>query len=1852
MAGNDSTTKGKTPTRAPAAEPDSDDERDNEIRNLKAIVKELQSNLNLLGGNYNDHAASVKDHLEQLHAQVVASAPATSVGAPKLPKAETFDGTRHKLRGFLTQMDIHIDVNKGRLFTEGSKVIFVSAYLRGQAWDWLEPHIREYYEKPSTEWSSTTQSIFNSYTTFRQHLERTFGDIDAKKTAERKLKRIRQTGSASTYTAEFMQLAAILQWEDYALIPYYDHGLKSHIKDELARIDRPDTMEKLIDVAVRIDNRLYDRQMEKREIEGWKKGNGRPSHHRYDKRPNRPSRDSDPYGPRPMELDAARLPAEEEKRRKNNNLCFECGKAGHRARECNNKRNNAKPWARERNNGRNNAKPQQLRATQDNEVRPQQLRATHDGTERLKEAIARATPDEYEHLKDQVTQWATEEPLVRKEPRVKQPRTQQVNGTLEEIIRERGLISAEHAEDHLENGTEQIESQGWTQHGPWDTIDSQELSDGSQEWGVRILETPIEIPRTPENPETPPQLPGTDTTEQPQENPTDDLIIECLNQINQVQALTETNLLSTDTLRQLIDILDNIRGVAEGIREEEQCPCNSNECACRGYARHPDHGLRTVSACYDDNCIVHYQGKIERSLEPKPLRWEKKPNWKPEYAGLWFGNRRINEQHLAATAWGTHVKITANIAFRPARVMVDSGASGNFMSPQYKQQRKIQGVEKPQPTPITGLNGESLGPGITHESGTLPMVIGDHFETINFDITPLGGYDVVLGVPWLKKHNPAIDWRVGNIVFDRCSCRQTSGVWTGKSEPIPLNKRPSSGGAGTHENPHEGELKRSFRPGGRPNKRVSDITDIAITEQRPDMTDTELEEYVLVNHEETALCATGSPEEKHTIPGEYREFQDVFTPPPDGELPEHGPFDHEIKIKDDQEPKFMPIYPLSQKESATLEEYIKDNLKKGNIQHSKSSAGYPILFVPKKGGELRMCVDYRQLNDITIKDRHPLPLINEIQDIIQGAKYFSKYDITNAYNRLRIKEGDEWKTAFRTKFGHFEYNVMPFGLTNAPASFQRFIFDVLKGYLDKFVIAYLDDILVFSKTKAEHVEHNKKVLQRLREAKVTLKLKKCEFHVQKTSFLGYTISPDGLGMEQDKVKSILEWPTPTCVKDVQSFLGLANYYRKLVPQYSKHAAGLYRFTKKGVPFEWDDEAEKSFTALKEMYNKPAGEAIVATFNYDAPIIIETDASDFALGAQLMQPGKDGKLRPVAFWSRKMIPAELNYDVHDKELLAIVSAFQTWRAYLEGAKHTVTVRTDHHNLTYFTTTKKLTRRQARYAETLAEYDFKIIHCKGTENAVADALSRRPDYELGTKEAVPAILTTDSEGNIVYNHQVLAATSELQNDEWLSRIREATDTDESIQKILGNNTALTRDGLVYIHSLVYVPGKLQDEIIQTHHDEPTQGHLGIEKTIEKITRNYYIPALHRKVKKYIQRCDSCQRNKPSRHAPYGEMEKAEVPTRPWEWITMDFITKLPISEGNDMIMVVVDRLTKYAYMIPTTETIDARKMANLLLRHVFANHGTPDKITSDRDKLFTSKMWQSLADQLGIEHRLSTAYHPQTNGQTERVNQTLEQYLRHYVNFQQDDWTGLLPMAQFAYNNAMHSTTKETPFFANYGLNPTIIGEPIGKQPLAESSRLLATGLKQLHLQLSRDIEFLNMRMKFYYDQSRQEAPEFQRGEKVYLLRRNIRTRRPSAKLDHLKLGPFEIEEKTGPLNYRLKLPESMRRIHATFHVSLLEKAPRNAEVATNVEIEEETENEYEVEEILATNKVSGKPHYLVKWRGYDTSENTWEPIENLAGCHRLVRQFHQQEKETQRPRPTKRRPGRPRKMKDHSTTESE
>jgi transposase InsO family protein len=1785
-----STQRGKTPTGG-RPQDDWEDEQEKKVKSLEHKIRELTEKLNMLGTDYEKQMPSVNDHLQQLHAQVVASAPAGAVQGPRLPKAECFEGNRTKLRGFLTQMDMHMDMNKSKLPTEASRVIFVSTYLRGQAWDWFEPHIRDYYGKPKEAWSMTTTDIFDDYANFRQHLENTFGDIDAARTAERKLQRIRQNHSASAYASEFLQIISYLDLPDRAYIPYFEAGLKSDVKDELARIDRPSTLDQLIKVAVKIDNRNSERRRERQEMDQWKKGkshgfnrynSGRRDYHR-------PARDSDPYGPKPMELDATR---EEQDERKKKNLCFNCGKPGHRARECKQKKSYDK-------------RPQ-LRATREELRATQESQNDWDWGNRLHERL--------------LSVWTDQEA-------------------------EQGLRQYDSAEEieFPEIDLDTVESQGWTQHVSWE---QQNESPGtvhdSQEWDTGLSGADQALLGTARDPGTGSTLLGTEheIPETPIESPR--------NGHRQARSDEEADKNVAKLMEEIgTDYLDrHLVAAIEEDKEPEGCPCQDALCTCKGYARHPDHGKMATIMCYDETCTVHGPGKLDYGIEPRPLRWMKKPQWKPEYQGVWYNGRQIYDrdhqkiEQLAATT-GFHIKLHVMLPMGKAWTLIDSGATNNFMNPRFVTDHEVPVVPLAQPIPVLGLDGAGLARGIMHTSSTLPMSTYGHPELIKFNILETGDYDIVLGIPWLRKHNPSINWQTEKITFNRCMCKKDYEEFETR------RKGPSKQAAGTQSAQRIKTEKGPQRPQGVVDRQTKTIAPDA-TEQSPDMTDDELSQYVIVKHEK--LYATS---DEPRILDEYREFGDLFKAFAEGVLPEHGPFDHEINTMEGTEPTFKPIYQLSEKESQTLKEYIDENLKKGYIRPSKSSAGYPIIFVPKKDGSLRLCVDYRHLNSITIKDRHPLPLINEIQDRLCGAHWFSKYDITNAYHRIRIKPGHEWKTAFRTKFGHYEYVVMPFGLTNAPATFQRFIFKVLEEYLDIFVVAYLDDILVFSKTLEDHVKHNKLVLQKLRKAKVTLKLKKCEFHTQETSFLGYRISPNGLGMEEDKVKSITEWPTPKNVKEVQQFLGLANYYRKIIDGYAGVASGLYGLTKKDQKFEWNDAAEKSFQALKDLFSKGT---VVATFDYDKPIIMETDASDFALGARLTQPGSDGKYRPVGFWSRKMIPAELNYDVHDKELLAIVSAFQVWRAYLEGAKYTVTVKSDHKNLTFFTTTKVLTRRQARWAETLAQYDFKIEHCKGTENSQADALSRRPDYEIGTKTAEPAVLKQNNDGTISYNKQILAATSELKDDEFTQQIREATTKDRLIQEIQENpkdNRVIDEDdGLVYLHGLIYIPTTLRNEVIRRHHDMPTHGHTGVEKTMEQITRNFYFPNMMRKVRNYIKDCDTCQRNKPARHAPYGELQLSEVPSRPWEWITMDFITKLPVSDNCDMIMVIVDRLTKYACMIPTSETIEASQMASLIIQHVFSNHGTPSKITSDRDKLFTSNMWQSFADQMGIELRLSTAYHPQTNGQTERVNQTIKQYLRCHVNYQQDDWASLLPMAQLAYNNAVHSTTGETPFFANYGYHPRILGDPIGKKPMAESSRILAGGLKQLHLQLSRDIEFLGLRMKMYYDRQHKEGPDLKKGEKVYLLRRNIKTKRPSNKLDHLRLGPFEIEEKLGPVSYRLKLPESMKRLHSVFHISLLEPAPENAKIATNVQIEEESEDEYEVEEILDRQRISGKPHYLVKWKGYDTSENTWEPIENLRDCHQLVQQYDHQAKATlqnHHQRHQRKKPGRPSKTRGGQPT---
>jgi hypothetical protein len=351
--------------------------------------------------------------------------------------------------------------------------------------------------------------------------------------------------------------------------------------------------------------------------------------------------------------------------------------------------------------------------------------------------------------------------------------------------------------------------------------------------------------------------------------------------------------------------------------------------------------------------------------------------------------------------------------------------------------------------------------------------------------------------------------------------------------------------------------------------------------------------------------------------------------------------------------------------------------------------------------------------------------MNELRDRVQGATIFSKIDLKSGYNLIRVKEGDEWKSAFRTRYGHYEYLVMPFGMANAPATFQNMMNEILRDLIDNGVVVYIDDILIYSAEIEEHQRLVMEVLRRLDQWNLAASIDKCEFHKDTVEFLGYIISKNGIAMSEEKVETIREWKSPSTQKDVQSFLGFANFYRRFIHNFFKVTKPLTDLTKeefRGKRFNWSAEAEKSFSKLKTAFTTAP---ILRHFDPLLPTIVETDASDFAIGAILSQL-EDGKLQPVAFHSRKMDKCEINYEIHDKEMLAIISAFKEWRRYLEGAYQTVTVYTDHKNLEYFATTKVLNRRQARWAQELAGYDFKIVYCPGSKNGKPDALSRRSEY----------------------------------------------------------------------------------------------------------------------------------------------------------------------------------------------------------------------------------------------------------------------------------------------------------------------------------------------------------------------------------------------------------------------------------------------------------------------------------------------------------------------------------------------
>ncbi|KAK4685054.1 putative transposase, partial [Tremellales sp. Uapishka_1] len=1191
--------------------------------------------------------------------------------------------------------------------------------------------------------------------------------------------------------------------------------------------------------------------------------------------------------------------------------------------------------------------------------------------------------------------------------------------------------------------------------------------------------------------------------------------------------------------------------------------------------------------------------------------------------------------------------------------MIDSGATNSFIDQAFLDTTNVSSVLKDTPIDLQVIDGRPISSGaITQHTSPLKLSVSGHEETISLDITSLGSYPVILGLPWLSRHNPSIDWTKPSIVFSSQHCLEQC-LWPdqpkGRDSASPVlpdlvGRHASSNSSSQDEQrcsltSSNSEPQSTTALGTLPSSeaplKISLVSAAAFRSALKTAT-----VYGITNSQFSNSVYHPSPAQwdddsdpdistlRSSVPVEFHGFLDVFRKSNSDKLPEYGKYDHSIPLEGTSQPPFGPIYSLSEVELKALDEYLKDNLKKGFIQPSSSPAGSPILFVKKSDGSLRLCVDYRGLNKITRKNRYPLPLIQESLDRLKEATWFSKVDLRAAYNLIRIAKGDEWKTAFRTRYGLFEYLVMPFGLTNAPASFQYLINDVLRDFLDIFVIVYLDDILIFSNTREEHVNHVNQVLQRLKDNSLWANAEKCRFFQHEVDFLGYLVSDTGIRMDPKKISAVTDWPIPKSVHDIQVFLGFANFYRRFIRSYSKITTPLTRLLRKDVKFEWGDEETQSFKTLKEAFTSAP---ILQHFQPGRPLTIETDASDFAIAGILSHSDENNQLRPVAYYSRKLQPAELNYEIYDKEMLAIVEAFKIWRPYLEGAQG-VSVFTDHKNLEYFTTSKVLNRRQARWGEILAHFDFKITFRPGTSMGKPDALSRRQDLQGGSKAANAPPHTLLKPGQFVIG--ALEHPSEDPNSNPVSdvfqRIKQLQSEDPVLQDLLpyliDPNRLRTpdleeelkpfslHDKVVHFGNLVYVPNnqELKLDLLQQTHN--LASHLGQAKTHDLVARQFYFPGLRQFVNTYVSGCHTCMRNKIPRHKPYGPLQPLPIPSGPWRSLSMDAIVKLPLSNGFDCIQVFVDRFTKQAHFVPYKEEgFGSIQLAQMFQDQVFRLHGIPHDIISDRGPIFNSHFWRSFLASLKIKPNFSTAFHPQSDGQTERVNQVLETYLRTHCDYDQSNWSSLLSLAEFTYNNSVHATTKFSPFEANYGYHPL---DPSSLALSNDSVPAVQQHLDRLHSAHQALIEnikkaqithakFYNKRVKAI-DSS--DTPTFKIGDMVFLNRKNIITARPSLKLDQRMLGPFKIIEATpSPLAFKLDLPPSMK-VHPVFHVNLLE--PARSGIPNQVQdppprIEVNGQEEWIIERILDSSRSEDNDYiYLVKWLDFPQSDNSWEPWDNV------------------------------------------
>lgn len=1037
----------------------------------------------------------------------------------------------------------------------------------------------------------------------------------------------------------------------------------------------------------------------------------------------------------------------------------------------------------------------------------------------------------------------------------------------------------------------------------------------------------------------------------------------------------------------------------------------------------------------------------------------------------------ISKLAVSGATTSRTVRLVAMIEDQEVLVLVDSGSSHSFLSDMVADKLKIV------PQAIPAVKVRIANGGILQCDKQLANCVwcaqGQSFTT-DLRILALGCYDMVLGMDWLEEMGEMkINWAQKHLQFQYKGKEiSLQGI---QSLPNPLTCTAVS----------VGQLQAMERTN-------SVLHMVAIFSVDSDSSTTEV---------------------PATVQRLLHEFAEVFQEP--DALPPAREWDHDIPLVPGARPISTRQYRYTPAQKTEIEAQVTAMLRAGLIQPSASPFSSPVLLVRKKDLTWRFCIDFRSLNSITVKNKYPLPVIDELLDELAGACWFSKLDLRAGFHQIRLRAGEEYKTAFRTHQGHFEFRVMPFGLTNAPATFQGAMNTVLAPLLRRCVLVFLDDILVYSATLDEHVQHLRQVLCLLKQHDLKAKLSKCTFSQPELSYLGHRISASGVATEQDKIQTVQEWPIPVNLKELRGFLGLAGYYRKFVRHFGLISRPLTELLKKGSQFIWTPPVDTAFRELKRALTEAP---VLALPDFAKRFVIETDASGTGVGAVLMQDG-----HPIAYLSKALCPKNLGLSAYEKECLALLMAVDHWRPYLQHSEFTI--RTDQKSLLHLSDQRLNTPIQQRAFTKLLGLQFQIQYKQGLSNRAADALSRRQhslahmgDHELSAIAVCrPAWLETIQSSY----HQ------DPEAQERLIRLS-AGDTGEADFQL--------KDGLIRFRGRIWIGSdrETQAQLVRSLHDSAVGGHSGFHATYHRVKRLFAWTGMKQTVQQFVRECVTCQRAKTERCPPAGLLQPLDTPAQPWEVITLDFIEGLPRSANHDTILVIVDKFSKFSHFIALKHPFTALDVAKAYMAQVFSIHGLPQAIVSDRDRIFTSTLWQELFRLSQTELRLSSSYHPQSDGQTERVNQCLEAYLRCAVHSCPGNWFHWLHLAQFWYNTSVQSALGMTPFQVMFGRSPREFGTLQVDQCTVSDLETWLHEREVVKELLKQQLIRAQQRMKHQADKHRTER-EFAVGEQVFLkLQPYIQTsvaRRPHQKLAFRYYGPYTILQRVGSVAYKLALQEN-------------------------------------------------------------------------------------------------------------------